>query len=96
MSRNKKHPSPYAGSSVTIHLPPEFVIALDNYVVGLGLEGRAAGILLLCQAGMSALPLDAAVGQVLRQAVASLKRTEFEALMLHFQQRKDILEEVLR
>ncbi len=88
MSRNKKNRN--QGRTVTVHFDESFAIAIDNYVVGLGLESRAAGVIALVEAGMSLLPLDAMIGRTLQQAVTEMKRAEIEALVVHFEGRAKI------
>lgn len=92
MSRKAK---PGSSRSVTVHFPEEFAYALDEYVVGLGLEGRAAGLIMLAKAGMSSVPLDSAIGTAMMQAVNSVKRTEFEELAKHFEARARIYRDAI-
>lgn len=88
MSRNKKKNA--NSTQVTVHLSPEMALAVDNYAVGFGLESRAAALTMLATAGMSSLPLDAAIGTMMQQAVAATKKAEFEALVKHFEERAAI------
>ncbi len=97
MSRGRRRDrDPNASSQVTVHLSPEFCLLLDNYMVGLGLENRSTAIMMLAMAGASSLPLDAALGYALKQAMNSVKKSEFEALANHFLQRAALLDEATR
>lgn len=94
MTRKNKNKNPHR--SVTIHFDDAFALAVDQYVIGLGLENRAAGIVMLATAGMSSVPLDAAIGLVMQQATRETKKAEFEALALHFENRAAIYRAALK
>ncbi len=93
MSRRSKNPS--HTRYCTVNFSEDFALALDNYAIGLGLQDRASALILLAQAGMSTLPLESAVGEAMRRAVNAVKKTEFEELAKHFEERARIYRDVI-
>lgn len=93
MSRGKKGASQH---QVTVYFSPEMMIAIDNHMVGMGLESRSVTVSVLAHAGLSALPLEAAIGETMTQSLRSLKRGEFQALADYYLQRAEILQAALR
>ncbi len=78
-----------------VNFDEAFAASLDAYMIGLGLENRAAALISLAYAGMSALPLEAMVGEVLAQQVTEMKLTEMEALAEHYAGRAEMYRTVV-
>lgn len=72
MSRNRNKGQ--SSHQVTIHMDPETLYAVEQYQIGLGLDSRADAVMCLLRAGISSVPLDAMVGEVVTQAVRQTKK----------------------
>lgn len=89
MSR-KGQRDPNRQSQITIHLDPEIVQHLDLLQNTFGLDTRASAALVLIKAGMSAIPMETAVFETCRQAVASTRKHLFNEMAIFFQTQADM------
>ncbi len=93
--RNKRDAFNANPRRCSVVISEEFAQALDAYAIGLGIETRSAALIALAYAGMSALPLEAMVGEVLAQQVTEMKLTEMEALAEHYAGRAEMYRNVV-
>jgi hypothetical protein len=77
-------------TTIVIHASPELAWAVDEWVVGLGLDSRSAAAAMLIQAGLSAVPIDTVVYEVLQHTRREMQKAEFQALADHYQTRANL------
>lgn len=86
MSR-KKHPDK---KHIMVHVSDETAFAIDEWVMGLGLDSRSAAAGMLIHAGLSAVPVDTVIYEILQHTQRERQKAEFQALADYYQNRANL------